>query len=110
MRKLFSKDKKAVLGLDTASAFIIGILVLAVIAFAVVVALSALNNSDVLSTGSQEANNTQSVLGNVSGGVTSLFGNASTWFSLLAVVIIILIIVLVIVAVKRIPGGAEGGL
>lgn len=105
----FKMNRKGVLGLDTATAFVIAILTLAVVAFAVIVALASLNNSNVLTTGSQEANQTTNVLNNVTAGVAELFTNATTWFSLLAVVIIILIIALVILAVRRFDTTANSG-
>lgn len=108
MKKII--DKKGVLGLDTAKAFVLAILTLGVIAFAVIVALDALNNSGSLTAGSQAANDTTAVLQNITGGTTSFFGNAGTWFALLAIVIIILVIAVVIVAVNRFGGRGAGNL
>ena len=101
MKKLLIKNKKGVLGLDTARQFILLILTVAVISFAVVIALGTLNNTNILETGSVEANQTTNVLRNVSGGVERFFQDAGTWFVLLSVVIIILIIAVVVVAVSR---------
>ena len=53
---------------------------------------------------------TQSITGNISSGTVSFFGNASTWFALLAIVIIILVITVVIVAVNRFGGRGSSGL
>ena len=103
-------DKKGVLGLETAKAFIILILTLAVIAFAVVIALSELNDTSVLTSGSQADNDTDNIINNVTGGITDFFSNAGSWFSLLAIVVIILIIAIVIVTVNRFGGSAQGGL
>ena len=97
MRKL-KLDNKGVLGLDIAKSFIIAILTLGVIAFAIVIAMAQLNSSSVSTT------DTTSIFGNISGGVTSFFSNAGSWFALLAVVIIILIVSVVIVAVNRFGG------
>ena len=110
LKKIVKMNKKGVLGLDTAKAFVIAILTLAVVAFAVIVALSALNNSGSLPAGSPEAAQATNVLLNVTGGVETLFNSANTWFALLAVVIIILIIAVVILAVNRFGGTARGGL
>lgn len=104
------KDKRGVLGLDTAKDFFIAILILAVIGFTVVIALSALNNSGVLTEGSLEANQSQAILLNTTGGVSTFFADAGTWFTLLSIVIIILIIAVVILAVGRFGGQARGGL
>ena len=100
MRKL-KLDKGGVLGLDIAKSFLIVILTLGVVAFASVVAITQLNSSTDLGTGSLATNQTTSILNNISGGVTSFFSNAGSWFALLAVVIIILIVSVVIVAVNR---------
>ncbi len=101
MKKLMLKNKRGVLGLDTARQFILLILTVSVIAFAVVIALGTLNNTNILEAGSLEANQTTNVLRNVSGGVERFFQDATTWFILLSVVIIILIIAVVVVAVGR---------
>ncbi len=106
--KLKRLEKKGVLGLDTAKLFILAILTLGVIAFAVIVALDALNNNSGLT--GQAQTDTTNVLQNISGGVVDFFGNAGTWFSLLAIVIIILVIAVVIVAVNRFGGRGGAGL
>ena len=105
--KLLFKEKRGVLGLDTAKLFVLAILTLGVIAFAVIIALDALNSNSGLT--GQAATDTNDVLQNISSGVVSFFGNAGTWFSLLAIVIIILVISVVIVAVNRF-GGSKSGL
>ena len=93
--------------MEIAIGFVLSLLTLAIIVFAVIVALSTLNNSNILTgTAATDASN---VLTNVTAGSSSLFTNVSTWFSLIAVVIIILIISVVIVAVKRFGGEASSG-
>lgn len=99
-------DNKGVLGLDTAKLFVLAILTLGVIAFAVIVALNALSTNSGLT--GQAATDTTSIMNNITGGVTSFFGNAGTWFALLAIVIIILVIAVVIVAVNRFGGRSAG--
>lgn len=108
--KIKKFGKRGVLGLETATQFVLAIMILAVIAFSLIVALSSLNNSNALTAGSQEANDSSDVLLNVTGGVVTLMSNAGTWFSLISVVIIILIIAVVIVAVNRFGGRTGGGL
>ncbi len=108
MRKLM-KQRRGQVGLDTAKAVMLSLLTIAVIAFAIIVALSALGNSNALEEGSQEANDTDNILNNVTGGVSDFFSNTGTWMALLAVVVIILIISIVIFAVNRF-GGRTGGL
>ncbi len=100
-------NKKGVLGLDTAKMFVLAILTLGVIAFAVLVALDALAGTTGL--GEVAANGTISIMGNISGGLVEFFTNAGTWFALLAIVIIILVIAVVIVAVNRFGGGRGSG-
>ncbi len=191
MMNKFLKSKRAILGLNTTTQFIVTLLVLSVTAFAVIIALSALgdtevakiqianpvvftnevtqamnvtnpyqlsgtlgltncvasfnlatNNSDgeVITSGNYTTsgctitavadpgsfNNTlwnvtgnyvydsnaqiNTITGNVSVGVASFFGNATTWFSLLAIVVILLIIAIVIITVRRFEvGGSQIG-
>ena len=108
MLKLKSIGKRGVLGLDTAKMFMLAILTMGVIAFAMIVALDALANNSGFAEDSRVANDTQNILQNITGGVVEFFGNAGTWFALLAIVIIILVIAVVIVAVNRF-GGSSGG-
>ena len=108
MKKLL-KNKKGILGLNTTTQFIVTLLVLAVTAFAVIIALAALDDTNVLTDGSIADNQTTAILNNVSTGISSFFGNATTWFSLLAIVVILLIIAIVIVTVRRFEVGAGAG-
>ncbi len=98
--------------MNTASAFVIGLLTLAVIGVAVLVVLGAIPTTDTpnVNEGAAACNATDRtacvstgalVSGNVSGGLTSLFTQAGTWFTLLSVTIIILIISVVIFVVRR---------
>lgn len=109
LKQIVKKDKRGILGLDTAKTFILFILVVAVIAFAAIIALATLQDTDVLGDGAIGDNETTAVLQNVSLGISEFFGNATTWFTLLAVVVIILIIGVVIFAVSRFGGGGAGG-
>jgi uncharacterized membrane protein len=97
-------DKKGQVGLDTARNVMLALLTIGVIAFAIIVALSSLNNSNALSPGSLEQNQTSNVLNNITSGTADFFSNTGTWFSLLAIVVIILIIAIVIFAVNRFGG------
>ncbi len=102
-------NKKGILGLNTTTQFIVTLLVLAVTAFAVIIALAALDDTNVLTSGSVADNQTTAILNNISQGISSFFGNATTWFSLLAIVVILLIIAIVIVTVRRFEVGAGAG-
>ena len=102
------KDKRGVLGLDTTKAVLIALLTLAVIAVAVILALTSLRDSSIFTTGSEEQNQTTSIVGNISSGTTSFFSNVPTFMVLLGVVVLILIISIVIVSVGRFGGGGRG--
>ncbi len=102
MRKL-KLNKKGVLGMNTAAAFVVGLLSLAIVGIAVLITLNALNATSVATT------ETTSIVQNVSVGLTSLFTQAGTWFTLLSVVIIILIIAVVIFVVRRFGDTGTGG-
>ena len=92
------KNKKGQVGLETGKAVMLALLTLGVIAFALLIAMNSLNSTSVATT------DTTNIFGNITGGVTSFFSNAGTWFSLLAVVVIILIVAIVIFAVNRFGG------
>lgn len=104
MRKIC--NKKGQMGLDTAKAFILAILGLAIISVATLIVLNALRESDATDT------RAMSIVNNTSEALADFFANASTWFTLLSVVVIILIIAVVIVVVNRFggSGGTSGGL
>lgn len=102
------KNKKGQLGLDTVKSVMIAFLLISVISVAIILALVSLNNSNIFTTGSTEANQTQNIVLNVSGGLESFFSNTGTIFSILVVVVIILAIAIIILAVQRF-GGKSGG-
>lgn len=103
-------NKKGIFGMDSVKPFIIGLFILGMMAFASLVAIDQLAAADPSAAGSAAANRTTNVLNNISTGTESLFSNAGTWMSLLAVVVLILIISVVIFAVNRFGGGSKGGL
>lgn len=102
-------NRNGVLGLDTAKQVMITFLVLAVVGVAVLLALTSLQNANIFETGSQAANDTNSIVGNVSGGLTTFFGSTGTIFSILVVVVIILAISIIIWAVGRFGQQSEAG-
>jgi len=99
-------NKKGQVGLDTAKAVMLTLLTMGIIAFAIIIAMGTLNDSNVLTTDSYEDNQTSDVLNNISGGVAGFFDNVPTWFTLLSVVVIIAIIALVIIVVGRFGGNS----
>lgn len=99
-------NKRGVLGMDTVRDVFVFVLILAVIGFAIIVAMATLKDSTVLDTGSFEKNKTTDILNNVTSGVNVFFENTGTIMSILVAVVIILAIVLIIVAVQRFGGSA----
>lgn len=110
MRKQMYSDKRGILGLDTVKAVILALLTLAVIAIAVFLALTSLQNSNIFTASSVSANNTNSLIGNITYGTTQFFTNIPTFMTLLGVVVLILIIAIVIVAVSKFSGGRSESL
>ena len=107
-RKIAAMDKKGVLGLETASEAFKAILVLAVVAIAMFLVLSTLNDANLFAAGSRAANDTTNVINNITTGVASdFFASIGSVFSILIAVVIILVVVLIFVGIRRI-GGSEG--
>ena len=104
--KSILKEKKAVLGLDTAKLFVLAILSLVIISVVVLIVLDELNG--ISSSGSYTDNKTGEIVGNTSGALADFFADAGTWFTLIGVVIIILIIAVVIVVINRFGAGGTG--
>ena len=101
--KSIIKDKKGVLGLDTAKLFVLAILVLVIISIVTLIVLDSLRSAaPSLIAVSEIVNNTSDAL-------TDFFEDTGTWFTLIGVVIIILIIAVVIVVVNRFGGAGAGG-
>jgi len=99
--KAFLKKKKAILGMNTAQQFIVGILTLVILSVMVLVILAALQNTSLISSNSGAG----AIINNTTAGLSALFGNAVTWFVLLGLVIIILIIGVVIGVVRGFGAG-----
>ena len=104
--KSILKNKKGVLGLDTAKLFVLAILSLVIVSVVVLIVLDQLRN--IASSGSYTDNKTEEIVGNTSNALADFFADAGTWFTLIGVVIIILIIAVVIVVVNRFGTGAGG--
>ena len=102
------RNRKGVLGLETAKQVMITFLVLAVVGIAVLLALTSLQNSSIFESGSQAETDTNSIVGNVSGGLVTFFASTGTIFSILVVVVIILAISIIIWAVGRFGQQTEG--
>ncbi len=102
------RNRKGVLGLETAKQVMITFLVLAVVGIAILLALTSLQNSSIFTSGSRADNDTNHIVGNVSGGLVTFFASTGTIFSILVVVVIILAISIIIWAVGRFGQQTEG--
>lgn len=100
-------DRNGVLGLEVVKDVVFDFLILAVVGIAVILALVSLQNANIFTAGSVAANQTNSIVGNVSGGLSTFFGSAGTIFSILVVVVIILAIAIIIYAVGKFGHGGE---
>ncbi len=100
-RKSILKNKKGILGLDTAKLFVLALLSLVIIAVVTLIILDSLQGATTLTGASEIINNTSEAL-------SDFFEDSGTWFTLIGVVIIILIIAVVIVVVNRFGTGAGG--
>lgn len=101
LKSQMMKNKKGALGLDVTKEVMLALLTLAVIGVAVILALTSLQNSNVMPAGSAGYNNTAQIIGNVTSGTTSFFGSTGTIFGILVVVVIIAAISLIIYYVSR---------
>ena len=101
------KSRNGVLGLDTAKQVMITFLVLAVIGIAILLALTSLQNANIFTADSQAYNDSNSIINNVSSGLTTFFASTGTVFSILIVVVIILAISIIIWAVGRFGTSSE---
>lgn len=111
LRKIqIKKDKRGVLGMEIATGFIIGLLILIVVGILTVIVANALNDADTSVAGSNAANITNNVVLNSTTGIQTFFSNATTWFALLSVVVIILIVGVAIVVIRRFGGTGRGDL
>lgn len=104
MKQLF-KEKKAVFGLTSVQQFFAIILGLALLAYVIVVIMGTLANSSILPASSLAANQTNTILSNVSSGITSFFGAITPVYAILAILVIILVLV---VLVRVVTGSTSG--
>jgi len=104
--KKLIKDKKGVFGLTSVQSFFAIILGIALLAYVIVVIMGTLSSSSILTTGSLAKNQTDFILNNVSGGITSFFSSINPVYAILAILVIILVL---IVLVRVVTGGTGGG-
>lgn len=98
------KDVKAVFGLTAVQSFFAVILGIALLAYVIVIIMGTLQSANIVPSGSLAANQTNSILANVSTGITSFFGAINPVYAILAVLVIILVLV-VLVRVVQAPAG-----
>ena len=97
-------SKKGVMGLDTAKAFIVGLLSLVLIGVVTMIVLVQLGDTSIIASD----NDTQAVISNATSGLADFFSSTTVWLSLLGVVIIILIIAAVVAVVNRFGAQSTG--
>ncbi len=101
----FKKDEKGVFGLNAVQQFFVIILGIALLAYVIVIIMGTLQSASILEDDSLASNQTESILGNVSEGVTGFFESISPVYAILAVLVIILVLV-VLVRVVQTPAGS----
>ena len=106
---LMTKGKKAQVGLDIVKGVIMTLLILGVLAVAVFLALTSLQNSGIFTAGSTGQNNTNAVVNNITGGTVTFFTYIPTIMSILAVVVIIAAVAILIFYVKGFEGRETAG-
>ena len=104
MQKL-RKNKKGVFGLTAIQSFFATILGIALLAYVIVIIMGTLSTASIVTSGSLADNQTQSILANVSTGISGFFNSISPVYAILAVLVIILVLV-VLVRVVQAPSGS----
>ncbi len=107
LRAIKLKNKKGQLGLGVVREVMIGFLVLAVIAIAIVLALVSLRDSNIFTADSIEERDVNNTIANITGAVTDFFSDTGTIFSILIVVVIILAISIIIAVVTKFGGAGR---
>lgn len=105
---MMPKNKKGQLNLQIAKGVMITFLVLAVLAIAMLLALTSLQDANIFTAGGQENKTATAVVHNLSDGIQEFFSNTTTVFSILIVVVIIGAIGIVIYVVSRFGSGSGG--
>ena len=98
-------NKKGVFGLTSVQSFFAIILGVALLAYVIVIIMGTLQSANVVTANSLAANQTNSILANVSNGVSSFFGSINPVYAILAVLVIILVLVVLV----RVVSGGQGG-
>jgi len=110
LKKIQVKNKRGQIGLDMVRSVAVGLLILAVIGVAIILALVSLRDSSIFTDGSREDNQTTNIVNNITDGLTDFFSNTGTIFAILVVVVIVLAIVIIIAVVSRVGSRQVTGL
>ena len=98
-------NKKGVFGLTAVQSFFSIILGIALLAYVIVIIMGTLSTSTIVAANSLAYNQTQTILSNVSTGITGFFSAINPVYAILAVLVIILVLV-VLVRVVQAPGSS----
>ena len=101
------KEKKGVFGLNAVQSFFAIILGIALLAYVIVIIMGTLSTANIVAVNSLAYNQTQSILGNVSTGVSGFLQSINPVYAILAVLVIILVLV-VLVRVVQAPNSGSG--
>jgi len=106
MFKKLLNNIKAVFGLTAVQQFFAVILGIALLAYVIVIIMGTLSNASIVPTGSLAANQTNSILANVSTGITGFFSAINPVYAILAILVIILVLVVLVRVVQAPSSGA----
>lgn len=104
--KQMLKDKKGVFGIDSATSFIISIMILILIAVIILVVLATTNTQAVKDA---TGNKSTYMIGNFTDALMTFFTGVGLWFTMIGLVILVLIVVVVIAVLKRTQSGGSSG-
>jgi len=107
MLRKIAKDKKGVFGLNAVQSFFAIILGIALLAYVIVIIMGTLSTANIVGTNTLAYNQTQSILGNVSTGVTGFFQSINPVYAILAVLVIILVLVVLVRVVQAPNSGSN---
>jgi len=96
-------------GLNNSKAVILGLLTIGLIGLLFLIVYGNLSGNLGFATGTLGANQTEQVIGNLTGGVVSFFSFSNVWFILAAVALLIAIVIGIIFLVMKLGGSGRGG-
>ena len=96
-------------GLDGAKAVLLGLLVIGLIGLLFLIIYGNLSTNLGFASGTQGFNDTEAVIGNLTGGAVQFFSFSNVWFVLGAVALLIAIVMGIIFMVIKLSGKTQGG-